>query len=414
VIRDEKRLRAILEGAVLARLMEQMTRRLRLGRPLAGTVSLKNPTEEERQAVDRLLGRRPSVGNPLVVRLEELQARLVQAEVCDSLEEGVRLLAGEVVNEKAMRAARVEAWGLVRRELEERIALLQGYQAWFEKVFKSGDLKKKAKGDARAGRELMGQAVSVLEALPAKWPALAKFAAQMTGDSHALDAGTALSALCLGAIAESQGVPFKASAGARRRLWSSVGVVVDELSSPVLTLNIRADAGTQVGALLAALMGEPCYLTVRQLRRMQGSWFAGMDEVYVCENPSVVAEAAGALGARCKPVVCTAGQPASAAQMLLALLKEAGCRLRYHGDIDPAGVAITNLMVKRFGVTPWRMGSADYLAGVGGKRSGFKGRVVAASWDEALAGHLSAHKRSLLEESVMELLMKDLEGVRDQ
>ena len=69
-------------------------------------------------------------------------------------------------------------------------------------------------------------------------------------------------------------------------------------------------------------------------------------------NPSVVAAAAQRLESRAGPLICTAGQAASAAQLLLSSLQQMGCQVLYHGDFDPSGIVIANLMVKRFRARP--------------------------------------------------------------
>jgi uncharacterized protein (TIGR02679 family) len=129
--------------------------------------------------------------------------------------------------------------------------------------------------------------------------------------------------------------------------------------------------------------------------------------VHACENPSVVATAAQRLGRACLPLICTAGQPASAAQLLLSLLKEVGCRVLYHGDFDNAGIGIANLLIQRFGVEPWRMTAADY-ATVRVKGPPLAAKCVAASWDENLAQLLCLQGHAVLEESVLEILLDDL------
>ncbi|MGI9148995.1 MAG: DUF2399 domain-containing protein [Chloroflexota bacterium] len=75
---------------------------------------------------------------------------------------------------------------------------------------------------------------------------------------------------------------------------------------------------------------------------------------YVCENPTVVAEAANALGPRSAPRVCCSGNPAGAATVLLRLLDQAGATLLYHGDFDWPGLTIANSIITPFNAGPWR------------------------------------------------------------
>ena len=172
---------------------------------------------------------------------------------------------------------------------------------------------------AVAGR-LAANLVEVLAALPADGAPLARLAARTTGDAHALDAGRPLATLVLSAVRAVwwPGDDEPTSPAERRRaLWDSVGVLVDELSSTVLVLNVTATPGSRLHALTApaALAGEPLVLTLRQLGRERPSFPAGA--VYVCENPTVLAAAADLLGPACPPLVCVNGQPSTAALRLL-------------------------------------------------------------------------------------------------
>jgi uncharacterized protein (TIGR02679 family) len=117
--------------------------------------------------------------------------------------------------------------------------------------------------------------------------------------------------------------------------------------------------------------------------------------------------AAHRLGSKCPALICTSGQPASAAQLLLTHLRQAGCRLRYHGDFDYAGIGIANLLIERFGVEPWRMSAADYIS-VRTKGPTLQLHRISASWDEQLAHSMNSEGHAILEESVLDTLLDDL------
>ncbi|MCD6679876.1 MAG: DUF2399 domain-containing protein [Burkholderiaceae bacterium] len=87
-------------------------------------------------------------------------------------------------------------------------------------------------------------------------------------------------------------------------------------------------------------------------------------EVFVCENPNLVAIAAAQLGADCASLVCTDGMPAAAQRTLLGQLRQREARLRYHGDFDWAGLRIGNRVIADFRARPWRFDSRAYEAAV--------------------------------------------------
>lgn len=131
---------------------------------------------------------------------------------------------------------------------------------------------------------------------------------------------------------------------------------------------------------------------------------AGSD-VFVCENPNIVAIAADRLGAECAPLVCTDGMPAAAQRTLLHQLADAGARLRYHGDFDWPGIQIGNFIVRLFGATPWRFMAEDYSPAAGRP---LHGEPIEASWDVALTAKMRRIGRALDEEAIAETLLLDL------
>ena len=202
------------------------------------------------------------------------------------------------------------------------------------------------------------------------------------------------------------------SAEAWRDAWTSAGVLCDELSAPVLTLNLPGGGETLTDRALRlhAAAGEPYRLTTRQLLREPPA-FASTDAartVHVCENPTVVAAAANRLGAGCAPLVCVEGQPRTAARVLLGLLTAAGVHLAYHGDFDWAGIQIGNVIMRRHGAVPWRFSSVDYRAAEGGRA--LHGEPVAALWDPDLEATMLETGRVVHEEQVLDLLLIDLAG----
>jgi len=85
----------------------------------------------------------------------------------------------------------------------------------------------------------------------------------------------------------------------RRHAWASAGVLCDELSSPVLVLNLLPDSSGPAGEALRLhrSAGEPYRLSTRQLLRDQALFRSGakVRRVFVCENPTIVAAAANCL-----------------------------------------------------------------------------------------------------------------------
>jgi uncharacterized protein (TIGR02679 family) len=187
-----------------------------------------------------------------------------------------------------------------------------------------------------------------------------------------------------------------------------LGILCDELSAPVLVLNLRPVGQTPTAQALRlhADAGEPYRLSTRQLARERLAIDAPAT-VFVCENPSVVIAAANELGSRCRPLVCLEGTPKTAGRLLLEQLAACGAALLYHGDFDWPGVRIANLVLQRHGAKPWRMAAADYQQAAPGGTD-LEGEPVAARWDAKLEPAMRAWDKAVHEERVLEPLLADL------
>jgi uncharacterized protein (TIGR02679 family) len=179
-------------------------------------------------------------------------------------------------------------------------------------------------------------------------------AAKVLGSSHALDTGTREEAAAARALA------YMLGPAEHRDLWAQAGVHLDLTSAPVLTwrLPLTDECGLAGMVSEAARAGIPAHLSRLALERHPMKMQAG-SRILVVENPRVV-EAAAQLRKEVS-VVCTNGNPGSTVLLLLGQLRDAGAKLRYHGDFDAAGLAICERMM-RFGLTPWRMDATDYQA----------------------------------------------------
>jgi uncharacterized protein (TIGR02679 family) len=154
---------------------------------------------------------------------------------------------------------------------------------------------------------------------------------------------------------------------------------------------------------------DPRVLTLRELRDIERI-DCGV-AVFTCENPDVVAAAAGALGSRCAPLICTRGWPSTACLRLLRATMAGGARPRHHGDMDPEGLRILDRLVATTGGALWRMAPEDYRArATSGQPLG--GRVVPPVQHpplSELASAMAEVRRVVHEEQTLDELVCDLE-----
>lgn len=407
---DAERLDRLLGDPGLAWLVERARRRLADARALRGKVTLSEPDEAQRRAVERLLGRAPGAGGSLTVRLDAVDAILRRSGVSpDGLAPAVVALTGAVPLRAELRDEQARAWEAAYRPLDTLDAELA---EWAERVRKDGVVRRLARTPAVAA-PLLDAAVQVLRAVPVSPPtSRATFAARHLSDAHALDEGTPLAALVLSGIRALTAFPDGAGAEWRREAWASAGLLKDDVSSTVLCLNLR---GTPALDWMAEV-GEPAVLTLRSLaRHSQASVVPDRRTVHVCENPAVLSAAADRFGRTCRPLVCLQGQPSAAALTLLRALSAQGADLLYHGDFDWGGVRIATALRRSVQWRPWRYTAADYRAAVAAAGRApelpeLTGARTATPWDPALADALAEYRVRVEEERVLEDLLSDLAG----
>lgn len=370
-------------------------------------VHLADLSEDQRRAVDRLLGVR-SRARVLRVDLAKLDA-LLQDRAGRTLAEVVSSNVGPLRDRPGERAAATaqeqELWSalLAHRALRRH----RGLEEWLAGVRRSGAWRR-----LEAAAEILGDALAVLDRLPQPVRrGRANLAAEVLGDAHALDDDSPVGRLVVSALASLQGTVPPLRAAQRRQLWADQGVISDETSSTVLTLGLRprptgplteaasrwASAGVALPIPLAALQSE--------------RWLVPAGTaVWVCENPSVLAAAAGTDAV----VICVEGRPSVAANVLLASLVEGGARLGYHGDFGGGGISIANAVIGGFGAAPWRFRVSDHRLALDRARSSstplrpLRGEVPEAVWDGELASSIRLCGVEVEEEFVLDLLLSDL------
>ncbi|HZR51860.1 MAG TPA: TIGR02679 family protein [Streptosporangiaceae bacterium] len=391
------------DGPEYRRLLRAARRSLeRTGGDLTGSVSLADPDDAERKAIIGITGQYRAGGTArLTVRLADLD-RAVREATGGGLAELLTELGGPLRDRPAELAARVTA-----RETIVRSAINafdeQWYREWLAALERDGTLTRLVNAGESAR---VAEAVRVLAELSARaGPVLLpELAAAVTGDTKALNHGTVLSTLVLRALVLRVGSGQFNTAETRRELWDASGVVVDDLASRVLVLNLPA-SGDGLGEWLtgAARRGVPFYVTLQQLTAMPVR--VCVPVVHICENPAVLRRAASDLGAAAGALLCTEGRPSTAFHQLAAAVDG---ELRYHGDFDWPGIAIASSVMSRHGAAPWRMAAADYLAAVRADSLALAGTPHPTPWDPALADAMAATGKVVYEESVTETLITDL------
>lgn len=196
----------------------------------------------------------------------------------------------------------------------------------------------------------------------ARYP-LAVFAADITGNPHFFDRGTAAGQLLIYAISYWKNREVPANAHQWRELLTLVGIVPDNVSSIVHAYGLRLRTADGYHPAYDAFLErkEPCAITMENLAHITGVRVAG-DRAYVVENEMVFSYLLDRVREKNITLLCTSGQFRTAALELFPLLIASGARICYSGDMDPEGMDMADRLWQKYGdsVQIWRMQPDDY------------------------------------------------------
>ncbi|MGH3248946.1 MAG: TIGR02679 family protein [Trebonia sp.] len=402
-------------GPEYKRLLDAARRALeRTGGDLTRTVTIKSPDDRERRAIIGITGQyRPEGVSLLAVRLTDFDQAVREAGgegLTPMLERLGPPLKDRPAERQRLAVGREAA---IRSAEDSFLTARDWFRAWLAELAADGTLTRLVNTGETAQ---VRQAARVLEwverrnELKAAPTQLAELAATITGDTKALNHGTGLATLVLRALALRLGADRPKTTEERRDRWDRNGIIVDDLASRVLVLNLPAD-GDGLGEWLtsAKAHGTPFYATLHQLVTLPVTVQRGQ-HVRVCENPAVLRRAAAELGAGAQPLICTEGQPSTAFHRLAGAITAAGGQLSYHGDFDWPGIAIATAIITRHSARPWRLTAADYQNAITDDPDyvSLAGIPQPTPWDPSLATAMTAHGRAVYEESVADRLIADL------
>lgn len=209
---------------------------------------------------------------------------------------------------------------------------------------------------------------------------LAVFAAEITGNPHAFDVGTkngkylemlvewyvrrtekdeGSNGECGGKSSMDRGFP----AFRKQRMYLKAGLLRDDVSNYALAAGIRAKSRN--GKLHAGMEGfleegEPVQIPLSVIAGWKSASCPG-NRMYIVENPSVYAVLCGKWDRKCG-LMCMNGQPRFSSLLLLDLLAQSGTEVWYSGDIDPEGLLIAQRLKRYYKgeFHCWHMSADDY------------------------------------------------------
>lgn len=205
---------------------------------------------------------------------------------------------------------------------------------------------------------------------------LAVFAADITNNPHYFDYGGTAGSLFFYAICCVKETEVPENTHEWRELMHSVGVIPDNVASMVHVYGIHLQKNNEWHPAYEAFckMKESYVLTMDSLNGITGVKVSG-ECVYIVENEMVFSYLINNMQNRDFTLLCTSGQPRSAALKLITMILDTGVLIYYSGDIDPDGLGIADRLWKWSGHTIhiWRMSPQDYWNSISGEGIGATG-----------------------------------------
>jgi uncharacterized protein (TIGR02679 family) len=379
----------------------------------AGSITLTAASPDELRCLTGVLGQRwraPVPGEDVDgLSLRRLDGALQESRFACTLPEALELLAGEpLANHRASRAA-------LRQQREAVWARASAHPAaadlrtadWLKQVRATGAVARLAYAEGGDALITCLDAAAVLPAAPPE--ALAVLAARLVGSAHALDTDHPAGQLLVALLAAWRRRPSPTGAAGRRELLAAFGVLSDPISCAVTVLNLPVAGDGLVAGMTRLAAGRHLSLTLGNLISEPLSPRA--TDVFICENPTVLAEAERRLGPRAPALVCADGQFNTACLRLLKALAAGGCRLHVHADFDWGGLSIVSRAIQTAGAQPWRYGPEDYQEALARVPTVELSPRPAPQLDARLAPLARALRtggRAVHEEALIEPLLHDL------
>lgn len=244
---------------------------------------------------------------------------------------------------------------------------------------------------------------------------IAVLAAQVTGNPHYFDRGSAAGTLLTHCLCFWQGQEFPQSAYGWKRLLKGAGILPDDVASTVITYGIHLvkGGGLHPGMEQFFEMAEP--VTVTSLNLMGcDSAFGENGRAYIVENEMVFRYLYERIKNQRITLLCTSGQMRTAAWDLIRLLTEGKTKIYYSGDMDPEGLGIAERLWKQYpgSVHPWRMGPMEYERGLSLESIDPRSLAQLDAIENAVLAEtakcIQSVQRAAYQENMLEALLEDM------
>ena len=371
------------------RCFEELWKKWRSYGRVAGRITLRDASEEERRAVGGIIGK-VFYGEDIRFSVSEFEAGLQKTRFAPvDLKELLELYFGETLcsraeQQEAAEKLKASFW----KGLQESVLVQNGCEsaayAWLAEMLEQRKygyliLNREYGKDPRQAKVLACHITEALQKLEDEKQQesfevpLAVFASDISGNPHYFDRGTTAGMLLTQAVCWFEKAEVPENSYTWRELMQRVGILPDNLSSMLHAYGLQLCLGEKLHPAYDAFcqLHQACVITMENLRKVTAAEPLGKC-VYIVENEMVFSylvehlnrssyQKAGGKAYR-YTLLCTSGQPRAAAQQLISLLLKSGVSICYSGDIDPDGIGIADRLWQKFGdsIRIWRMSPEDY------------------------------------------------------
>ena len=403
---------------------------------VTGIITLKHTSEEERRAIGGILGRvlyEDAVRFPFAEFEKGLQCtKFAPVNFEEVLEAyfGRKMITTQRsrMEEERGKAEFFETVGGYLTECADSDSVVVSWlrEMFFKKKFGYQTVIREYGRDREQTEKLLktvGRALIFLEDIretEEEYP-LAVFSAEISGNPHYFDQGTAAGQLLVHGMCYAARTDYPANAHQWREQLLSNGIVPDNISSMVHIYGLRLQVGGDWHPAYDAFCRrqESCAVTMENLQELTAVQPTG-DKVYIVENEMVFSYLLKHLEQKNVTLLCTSGQLRSAAVKLIPFLLDSGADIYYSGDIDPDGIRIADRLWRKYGdrIHVWRMSERDYAKSLSEEEIGSismkKLETVENPVLRETAREVRKKKRAGYQENILKELLEDMNSIKDR
>lgn len=377
------------EYPVFEKVLEGFREKYRSYGSFAGTVTLRNLTEEEREVLEGFFQKNYHGQKSISVSAARFEKALQESRFAGvSPREVLEMYFQEELTGRREQEREEEGnWNRMLANLRMQCTGIRE-EDWVRELedTRSGMYFYLRKRYREAGKNmeevqrLVRLGIQVLRQLPyrqGRMEYLAVFAALLTGDPHGFDEGTKDGAFLRMLVewdTKQRNIRIEAStlfpALRKQRLYLTVGILRDDVSNYVMVSGMQAwkkDGSMHTGMEGFRRDGDPVQVPLSVVAGWQRVACPDQ-EMYIVENPSVFAMLCRKWRGK-RACMCMNGQPRLSSVLLLDLLAEAGTKIYYAGDFDPEGLLIAQKVKQyyRGEAVYWQMSVPVYERSRSGK-----------------------------------------------